>query len=138
MNVNDSLVYLVARTNRQLEQSLAQMIRNDGVTIEVMRILDAVTESAGMAMGPLALRVLVDAPTLTKIIDRMVSDGLVYRTPDLGDRRRVIVVATDKGQTLQQKLQSITADKEELLVQALGGNEARRLKQLLKVLLELD
>ena len=41
------------------------------------------TEVAEFAMPP--------APSLTKVVDRMVSLNLVYRRPDLRDRRRVLI-----------------------------------------------
>lgn len=47
------------------------------------------TEIADFAMLP--------APTLTKLMDRMVSDNLVYRRADERDRRRVAPYLAEPG-----------------------------------------
>ena len=43
-------------------------------------------------MGELAEAVLLNHPTLTKMVDRMVSDALVYRVQDADDRRKVLML----------------------------------------------
>ncbi len=48
-------------------------------------------------MGELAAAGLLSLPTATRIIDRMVSEALVYRAPDPEDRRRVLIFVSDKG-----------------------------------------
>ena len=40
---------------------------------------------------------LLNHPTLTKMIDRMVSDTLVYRVQDPNDRRKVLMFISDRG-----------------------------------------
>jgi hypothetical protein len=49
-------------------------------------------------MGELAELVLLNHPTLTKMIDRMVSDSLVYRVQDADDRRKVLMFSSDRGE----------------------------------------
>jgi DNA-binding MarR family transcriptional regulator len=39
--------------------------------------------------------VLLNHPTLTKMVDRMVSDSLVYRFQDAEDRREVLMFSSD-------------------------------------------
>ena len=54
-------------------------------------------------MGELADAVLLNHPTLTKMIDRMVSDTLVYRVQDPNDRRKVLMFISDRGKVLSKK-----------------------------------
>ena len=63
-------------------------------------------------MGELANAVLMNHPALTKMIDRMVSSGLVHRAPDPADQRRVLVYGTERGIVAMQKLRSIVAEYE--------------------------
>jgi DNA-binding MarR family transcriptional regulator len=89
--MQDQLAYLIASLNRRLEEELAEQLRAEGIPIEQMRILTALTDGAGLPMGDLANIVLVEGPTLTKIVDRMVTSSLVYRSPDAKDRRRILM-----------------------------------------------
>lgn len=58
-------------------------------------------------MGELADAVLLNHPTLTKMIDRMVSDALVYRVQDPDDRRKVLMFSSDRGKILCKRLNSL-------------------------------
>lgn len=55
-------------------------------------------------MSEIAEFALLPAPTLTRLIDRMVADNLAYRKPDPQDRRRVLVHITRRGRVLQKRL----------------------------------
>ncbi|HZC14870.1 MAG TPA: MarR family transcriptional regulator [Thermoleophilaceae bacterium] len=55
-------------------------------------------------MSEVAEFALLPAPTLTRLIDRMVADNLAYRTVDPQDRRRVLVHITRRGRALQRRL----------------------------------
>jgi len=45
----------------------------------------------GRSMGEIATHTALPAPTATRVVDRLVSDGHAYRQNDPVDRRRVLV-----------------------------------------------
>ena len=53
-------------------------------------------------MSEIAEFALVPAPSLTRLVDRMATDGLVHRTVDARDRRRVLVHLTRQGRALHR------------------------------------
>ncbi len=86
-------------------------------------------------MGELASAVLVDPATLTKIVDRMVSDALVYRAPSAQDRRRVLIFTAPKGKALHKRLRDITRNQQRDLVERLDKAQAATLTQMLRSLM---
>ncbi len=132
--MQNQLAYLIASVNRQLEEDLQDKLRPEGVPIEQFRILSALKDVNGAAMGDLAARVLVDSTTLTKIIDRMVKASLVYRAPDPNDRRKVLVFLTAKGGALIGRLESVGGEQEEQLLSRLKEGKAEELTQILRAL----
>lgn len=48
-------------------------------------------------MSDLAHRVLITRPTVTRLVDRLVEQGLVERSPDPTDRRAVLVALSPSG-----------------------------------------
>lgn len=61
--------------------------------------------------GPVSLAELAAAeqvrpPTMTRLVDRLVEEGLVTREPDRKDRRMVRIAVTEKGRRLMDKSQS--------------------------------
>lgn len=134
--MEDQLAYLIASVNRQLESDLEEKLRGEGVALEHFRILSALSSQNGQAMGELAHRVLVDSTTLTKIIDKMTAEALVYRAPDPGDRRKVLVFLASKGQALHKKLKGLAAQQQRDILGALDADGAGKLETILRSMMQ--
>ncbi len=134
--MKDQLAYMIASLNRQLESELEDRLRPGGVPIEQYRILEVLDASEPAAMGEIAQQSLIEAPTLTKIVDRMVAEGLVYRAPDPHDRRRVLILATPAGKALFKRLRGVSTAQEQRIVDLLEGEKAAALRSLLKELIQ--
>ncbi|ODT66104.1 MAG: hypothetical protein ABS75_29015 [Pelagibacterium sp. SCN 63-23] len=130
--VKDQLAYMIASLNRQLEGELEERLRPGGVPIEQFRILEVLDASEPLAMGEIASQSLIEAPTLTKIIDRMVAEGLVYRAPDPNDRRRVLILTAAGGKALFKRLRGVSTAQEQRLIEMLQSEKAAELKTLLR------
>lgn len=134
--MKDQLAYMIASLNRQLEAELEDRLRPGGVPIEQYRILEVLDASEPAAMGEIAQQSLIEAPTLTKIIDKMVAEGLVYRAPDPNDRRRVLILTAPAGKTLFKRLRGVSTAQEQRIVDLLEGEKAAALRTLLKELIQ--
>ena len=73
-------------------------------------------------------------PTLTKIVDRMVTNSLVYRSPDEKDRRRILIFMTPRGKATHERIQRIADDQQNRLQERLQGQQYEQLKSLLESL----
>lgn len=102
----DNLTYLVANVHRLLHNQLEARLQADGVSVEQWRVLYQLRGRVGQSMGDLATTVLMNHPALTKMVDRMVANGLVHRAPDAADQRRVLVYLTDRGAALLETLKA--------------------------------
>jgi MarR family transcriptional regulator, organic hydroperoxide resistance regulator len=134
--LSDQLAYIVASVNRQLEEELQERLRPEGVPIEHLRVLEALDRGGTVSMGELATQALVEPPTLTKIIDRMVSDSLVFRSPDARDRRRVLIQLAPAGKVLCKRLRRVSREQEERLTRQLPRDKAIELRNLLRDLIQ--
>lgn len=132
--MKEQLGYIIASVNRELEEELEERLRPAGVPIEQLRVLEVLHNADGRSMGEAAAAALVDAPTLTKIIDRMVSDNLVFRGPDPGDRRRVLIFLAAGGKALYKRLRSVTVAQEKRLSRNLDPHKMEELRGLLREL----
>jgi DNA-binding MarR family transcriptional regulator len=133
--MKDQLAYMIASINRQLESELEERLRPGGVPIEQFRILEVLDASEPCAMGEIASQSLIEPPTLTKIIDKMVADGLVYRAPDPHDRRRVLILTATAGKALYKRLRGVSTAQEQRIVELLQSDKAAELKNLLRELI---
>jgi MarR family transcriptional regulator, organic hydroperoxide resistance regulator len=130
------LGYIIASVNRRLEDELAERLRPGGVPIEQFRILEALAQRTECTMGELAQLVLVEPATLTKIIDRMVAEQLVFRAPDPRDRRRVRILTAPAGKALWKRLSGVSKAQEARIAELLDAPRAEALRSLLRELMD--
>lgn len=79
-------------------RSLAPALEH--VTVPQFRLVVLVTTLGPTRSGDLAERLAVGPSTLTRIVDRLVEDGWVERSPSAESRREVLVGATERGRAL--------------------------------------
>lgn len=133
------IAQLICGVNRKIEQAMESHLKPNGLAIEQYRVLEALDENDGLSMGDLAARVFVDAPTLTKIIDRMVSNADVYRAPDPRDRRRVLIFRSPKGAETFARLNRLVSGMRNEIIEDFGTHQADELRNLLgQLLVRLD
>lgn len=77
-----------------------------GVGLREYDVLFALTSSDGgrARLGALADAVLLPQPSLSRLVDRLVAQGLLERQPDPADRRGVVLVLTDAGRAVQREV----------------------------------
>jgi DNA-binding MarR family transcriptional regulator len=133
--ITEHLAYLLAQANREINRQLEARLRAEGVPVEQWRILKVLSDGKGHSMGELADAVLLNHPTLTKMIDRMVSDSLVYRVQDPDDRRKVLMYSSDRGKALTQRLNALAMSQEAHIAESYGDKATAELKRLLESLI---
>lgn len=129
--ITDRISYLIARASRIVEDDLSHRLQGEGLAVEQFRVLRILEQEGPQAMGELAMTVLVEPATLTKIIDRMVSENLVFRLADPKDRRKVKVALAPSGTALCQSLKDIAEAHEDHVALNLLPGSAELLQRIL-------
>ncbi|WP_162177919.1 MarR family winged helix-turn-helix transcriptional regulator [Halotalea alkalilenta] len=122
--------------NRRIEGALSQRLKAEGLSLEHYRILTALVEENGRTMSDLATWAMVDPPTMTKMIDRLVASGFVFRAPDPNDRRKVLVFISDVGRSVYKAAETPAMAFEEELGNVLPAVDRAELTRLLQSLLK--
>lgn len=121
---------LVGRIEHRLRQGIERTLGADGPNLDQWRTLDLLSDGDGHSMSEIAAFVMVPAPTLTKIVDRLVESGLVCRHADERDRRRILVRLADRGRELHRRLAPAVARFEHDLAAELGADAPHLLRLL--------
>ncbi|MBP8538099.1 MarR family winged helix-turn-helix transcriptional regulator [Streptomyces sp. MK37H] len=117
---------------RSVVQRLGEALKAEGATLEEWRVLSFLGDGVGHAMTEVAESALLTAPTLTKVVDRMVSLNLVVRRVDEADRRRVLVFASERGSEALTRWTAAVEREQEHIVTAVGTEETALLRTLLQ------
>jgi DNA-binding MarR family transcriptional regulator len=122
------VAHVIAHAERRITAALARVLEAGGATVGQWRILVRLADGESHAMSALADFALLAPPTLTRLIDRMVADNLLYRVADPGDRRRVLIRLTARGRSLHGRLAQRIHDERTAI---LGAAELAPLVELL-------
>ena len=106
----DESLRLLSLVERTLTGRLEEALRQQGSSLDQWRILRLLADRGGCPMNVVADHVLLLAPKLSKLVDRMVAANLVLRRRDHADRRRVLIVVSARGRRALAEWDDATAD----------------------------
>ena len=133
-SISRYLFHDLAAAHRKLHASLNNRLKELNVQVETWRVLETLSCDEGQTMGELAEIVLMNPPTLTKLVDRMVANGLVHRQLAPEDHRRVQLVLTNTGLELIGKVRRHVEAQHEDILRRLGEENARIVQKALRTL----
>ncbi|MGW0708064.1 MarR family winged helix-turn-helix transcriptional regulator [Streptomyces sp. NPDC002643] len=122
------LLHLLTRAERLSVRRVQSVLDEFDCSVEAWRVLDLLSDGRGHNMTALADHAFLPAPSLTKLIDQLVDQNLVFRRIDPADRRRVLAHLTPRGkerwQLLTREVRADWAELAPLLAEAEAEAEA--------------
>lgn len=133
------LPYLINRAGVRLAVSFGRDLRPHRVGVQEWRVLAALAAHGPQRLSDLAALTSIDLSTLSRLVGRMGSTGLVARARVAGDRREVRVRLTPRGRSTTRGIIPMARRYEKLALAGLSTAETRALKRLLvRVYANLD
>ncbi|MER7076865.1 DNA-binding transcriptional regulator, MarR family [Saccharopolyspora kobensis] len=112
----------LVRAARAVVADVEQVLKPEDLTFDQWLVLDALATDSGLAMAELAERTATPGPTLTRLVDRLVTNALLYREVDPADRRKVLVHLSRRGQHAHRRIAPrVAAVERELLTGLRSG-----------------
>lgn len=126
------LMHLLTRAERLAARRLQAVLDEEGCSLDAWRVLALLSDGAGHPMTAVAESVFLPPATLTKLIDHLVDQNLVYRRIDPHDRRRVLAHLTPRGVTYARRVDREVRERWPVL----GDGDDALLRSLLERLAE--
>ncbi|CUH88771.1 homoprotocatechuate degradation operon regulator, HpaR [Phaeobacter sp. CECT 5382] len=123
--------YALAAAHRKVAQGLTARLKKHGVQIEAWRVMELLDGDARLTMGELAKAALINPPTLSKLVDRMVSDGLVHRQIADEDHRQINLLLTDLGRLRMLQIREDVVQQDLQLRDQMAQEDSKQLLELL-------
>ena len=131
--LDNHLASVMTRTGRRVNNRLTARLRRVGLSLDAWLVLNLLVTEGGRSMGGIADSLVLNLPTATKLIDRMVNDNLVYRRPHHEDRRVVEIFLSDAGKLRHEVARKLVAEEQADLKKL-----SPRVDQLMKQLIRLN
>ena len=127
----------IAVINRRLMLQSKETLSNHGITWREWQVLTNLLLAGESPRSPsdLATTLMVTSGAMTNVLDRLEEAGLVRRVRNPGDRRSVIVEATEAGAATWHDAVNELGEDEATVVSALTRREQEQLNRLLRKLL---
>lgn len=111
MNMRGDISYDVLVTLRQIIRAIdmhsKQLVKKYGLTGPQLMVLKEIMADEDINIGRVAKKVSLSQATVTNIIDRLETRGMVTRERSHRDKRRVIVRVTEKSEKLLETNPSV-------------------------------
>lgn len=130
--IESYFAYSLSAAHRAVHQSLASRAKAQGLQVEAWRVLEALDSGERPTMGQLAQKVLMNPSALSKLVDRMVSDGLVHRQIGREDQRQVNLLITALGTKRMHQMRESVREHDQAIRDLLGADEAEHIQELLQ------
>jgi DNA-binding MarR family transcriptional regulator len=113
----------VAEGVDQLVALLTRLSPRNGLSLVAASTLATLDRHGPLRLTDLAEAAAVTQPSMTGLVNRLVAQGLVERTPDDRDRRSVNVAVTDAGRALLAQRRQRRAETLASLIDALDPDD---------------
>lgn len=131
------VVSRVSRLAKLLDRARKDIFASHGLDVWSFDVLSALRRAGApyqLSPSKLTEQMMVTSGTMTNRIDRLVSAGLVTRSPDPGDRRGVRVQLTEDGLAKVDGAMLDFLEREHELMSSMTGAQTRRLADLLRTM----
>jgi len=132
--LQDDIGYWLSRLRMRVHSSFEAKIMREGISIPQWCILISLYNNDASNIVELANFIEVDKGSISRVVDKLESLGLVMRLEGK-DRRSSIVRLSKRGEELTPKLARLAELNEEEFFSCLSATEKNQLKSILRKLL---
>jgi MarR family transcriptional regulator, organic hydroperoxide resistance regulator len=101
--LHDQLCYAIYTAGIAIQRAYKPLLDELGLTYPQYLVLNVLWSSDGQTVGAVANALALESSTLTPLLKRLETSGLLRRTRNLSNERQVVIGLTDKGRALQHK-----------------------------------
>ncbi|MBO2675442.1 MarR family transcriptional regulator [Shewanella algae] len=138
MNRKESLGYLVSHLNVELQHELDSRLKRYQLDIKLWPVLFALWQEEGISQTELSRRCDVANYTMTRLLDQLQVQGLIYRHQEEDNRRAFQIYLTDQAKAMEQDLIREAERVNEKFMAALDEPERGQLLMLLNKINHTD
>lgn len=105
--LDNQLCFALHSTSLMMTKVYKPLLQALGLTYPQYLAMMVLWEEDGLTVGEISGRLLTDPGSLTPLLKRLESEGLLSRTRSREDERVVIVKLTERGQALKQQARTV-------------------------------
>jgi len=128
----ESIGYWLAISHQAFQRALSERLSPEGITHRQTHVIGWLKLEQELSQGDLARRMMIEPPTLVRILDRMEAAGWLRRDGDPTDRRRRIVRLTPAAEPIWERIIEHALELRQAAVEGMTAEDVVHLKALLR------
>lgn len=133
-HLQESLGYLVKRTQRQMHDRIERVFASQGITFQQWVVLMHLRDGMATTTAGLCAEIRHDSGAMTRLIDQLEDRGFIARQRQEADRRIVDLVLTPAGRKTVESLIPLAVETLNTALTGFTKIEVQQLKDLLRKL----
>ena len=109
LKLKNQLCFPLYATSRAITRAYAPLLAEAGLTYTQYVTMMVLWEEERQGVKELGQRLALDSGTLTPLLKKLEARGLVTRTRDAADERKLVVEITDEGRALEDVVAEVPA-----------------------------
>lgn len=101
--LQDQLCYAIYTAGIAIQRAYKPLLDELGMTYPQYLVLNVLWNEDGQTVGAIAHALALESSTLTPLLKRLETSGLLRRTRNLSNERQVVIALTEEGRALQHK-----------------------------------
>ncbi|RNF86373.1 MarR family winged helix-turn-helix transcriptional regulator [Montanilutibacter psychrotolerans] len=110
LHLDDQLCFALYSTSLALNKVYRRLLSGLGLTYPQYLVMMVLWERDAVAVSEIGARLFLDSATLTPLLKRLESAGLITRTRSSSDERQVIIALTPAGRELRTRAAKVPAN----------------------------
>lgn len=134
---DDAPAWLIQRTARLLRVLFLRLVQEEGgidLTPEMWTVITRLLARDGQYQSELAAATYRDRPNMSRILAGMESRDLVFRRPDVDDRRKIRIYLTPRAREVVAATAPLAARTRDRLYEGLKKKELKALRRALRLI----
>lgn len=108
-SIDNLLCFALYSASMAINRTYKPLLDSLGITYPQYLVLNVLWEEDARSIGAIADRLGLDPSTVTPLVKRLEAAGLVTRTRQKGDERKVLVALTGQGRKLETRSRCLGA-----------------------------
>ncbi|KWF32688.1 MarR family transcriptional regulator [Burkholderia diffusa] len=130
-DLEKAIPYLVTRAGARMGNAFSNALKPYGLSLSEWRVCASLGYKPGQTLSELVMHASVDMSALSRIVDRLVQQGLVRRAKSERDGRAVSLSLTPKGAALAREIAPLAKHYEKVALTRFTEQEVEVLRRLL-------
>ena len=131
-SLNNCINYLLTGAQHAVFQYMKKNLARFDITPIQYGVLGCIWEFDMHNPKDIAAHLGVENSTISGILERMETKGLIRRTIDSSDRRYIHIELTDVSRELEIPVRTVVTEVDRVVLEQFGGKEVAMLKEMLR------